>query len=67
MSGVQSSENNTNNLCKKSDVGKIDIIMGCMFSGKSTELIRLVNRYKILEKNMLIINIHIMAIHHLKV
>ena len=36
--------------------GTIDIIMGCMFSGKSTELIRRVNRYKVLEKQMMIIN-----------
>jgi len=36
--------------------GRIDIIMGCMFSGKSTELIRLINRYKALDKNILIIN-----------
>ena len=36
--------------------GSIDIIMGCMFSGKSTELIRLANRYKVLEMNVLIVN-----------
>jgi len=36
--------------------GRIDIIMGCMFSGKSTEIIRRVNRYKALKKNILIIN-----------
>ena len=36
--------------------GRIDIIMGSMFSGKSTEAIRIINRYKVLEKNMLIIN-----------
>ena len=36
--------------------GRIDIIMGCMFSGKSTELIRLANRYKVLEKKILIVN-----------
>jgi len=36
--------------------GKIDIIMGCMFSGKSTEIIRLINRYKALEKKILIVN-----------
>ena len=36
--------------------GRIDIIMGCMFSGKSTEIIRLINRYKALEKKILIIN-----------
>ena len=36
--------------------GRIDIIMGCMFSGKSTEIIRLINRYKALEKKILIVN-----------
>ena len=36
--------------------GRIDIIMGCMFSGKSTEIIRIINRYKALEKKILIIN-----------
>ena len=30
--------------------------MGCMFSGKSTELIRLANRYKVLEVPLLIVN-----------
>lgn len=40
----------------KSKVGSISIIMGCMFSGKSTELIRLANRYKVLEKKVLIVN-----------
>ena len=37
-------------------IGRIDIIMGCMFSGKSTEIIRLINRYKALEKKILIVN-----------
>ena len=38
------------------NIGRIDIIMGCMFSGKSTEIIRLINRYKALDKKILIIN-----------
>lgn len=38
------------------DIGRIDIIMGCMFSGKSTEIIRLINRYKALDKKILIVN-----------
>ena len=43
--------------CKKNVInGTIDIIMGCMFSGKSTELIRLANRYKILDLKVLIVN-----------
>jgi thymidine kinase len=35
---------------------KVEIILGCMFSGKSTELIRRVNRYKSIGKNVLLIN-----------
>jgi thymidine kinase len=38
------------------NIGRIDIIMGCMFSGKSTEIIRLINRYKALDKKILIVN-----------
>ena len=34
----------------------LSLIIGCMFSGKSTELIRLVNRYKSIGKNILTIN-----------
>ena len=34
-------------------IGKIDLIIGCMFSGKSTEIIRLINRYKALDKQIL--------------
>ena len=30
--------------------------MGCMFSGKSSEIIRIINKYNVLKKNMLIIN-----------
>jgi thymidine kinase len=40
----------------KSNMGRIDIIIGSMFSGKSTELIRRINRYKVLGKNILVIN-----------
>ena len=40
----------------KLNQGRIDIIMGCMFSGKSTELIRLANIYKVLDKKILIVN-----------
>ena len=36
--------------------GRIDIIIGSMFSGKSTELIRRINRYKVLNKSILVIN-----------
>ena len=36
--------------------GRIDIIIGCMFSGKSTEMIRLVKKYKVINKNIIVIN-----------
>ena len=37
--------------------GSINLIIGCMFSGKSTETIRLIRRYKTMgNKNILIIN-----------
>ena len=36
--------------------GRVDIILGCMFSGKSTELLRRTNTYKAIGKNILLIN-----------
>lgn len=37
--------------------GKINLIIGCMFSGKSTEMIRLIKRYKQIKKyNLLLVN-----------
>ena len=35
--------------------GKIEIIIGCMFSGKSTENIRLINRFKCIKSKILVI------------
>jgi thymidine kinase len=35
---------------------RIEIILGCMFSGKSTELLRRCNRYKAIGKQILLIN-----------
>ena len=35
---------------------RIEIILGCMFSGKSTELLRRCNRYKAIGKDILLIN-----------
>ena len=35
---------------------KIEIILGCMYSGKSTELLRRVNRWKSIGKEVLLIN-----------
>lgn len=46
--------NNSN--IKHKMTGSIDIVMGCMFSGKSTELIRLANRYHVLDMNVLVVN-----------
>lgn len=53
MSLINSLDNSTT---MTSQQGTIDIIMGCMFSGKSTELIRLANRYKVLDMKVLIVN-----------
>jgi len=36
-------------------MGRLEIIMGCMFSGKSTEIIKVINKYKILNKNIMTI------------
>ena len=44
------------NQCPIIKSGRIDIIIGSMFSGKSTELIRRINRYKVLSKKILVIN-----------
>jgi len=35
---------------------RLELILGCMFSGKSTELIRRLKRYKAICKNILVIN-----------
>ena len=36
--------------------GRIELIIGCMYSGKTTELLRLIKRYSSIKKKMLIIN-----------
>ena len=36
--------------------GYLELIIGPMYAGKSTELIRIINRYKFLKKNIIIIN-----------
>lgn len=36
--------------------GSLELIIGPMYAGKSTELIRLINRFKCLGKNVLVIN-----------
>ena len=35
---------------------RVEIILGCMFSGKSTELLRRCNRYRAIGKNIILIN-----------
>ena len=35
---------------------RVEVILGCMYSGKSTELIRRINRYESIGKNILLIN-----------
>ena len=37
-------------------MSRIEIIIGCMFSGKTTELIRRVSRYQSINKKCVIIN-----------
>ena len=34
----------------------LELIVGCMFSGKTSEIIKLVNRLSVIEKNILLIN-----------
>jgi len=43
---------NTNNKM----TSELHIILGCMYSGKSTELLKIINYYKILKKTLFIIN-----------
>ena len=35
---------------------ELHLIIGCMFSGKSSELIKIINKYRLLEKKILAIN-----------
>jgi thymidine kinase len=36
-------------------MGRIELIIGCMYSGKTTEIIRQIKRYKSLNKNIIVI------------
>lgn len=36
--------------------GYLELIIGPMYAGKSTELIRIINRYKCLKKNIIVVN-----------
>ena len=38
------------------NTGYLELIIGPMYAGKSTELIRIINRYKCLSKNIVVIN-----------
>jgi len=38
------------------NIGYLELIIGPMYAGKSTELIRIINRYKCLKKNIVVIN-----------
>ncbi len=38
------------------NTGYLELIIGPMYAGKSTELIRIINRYKCLKKNIVVIN-----------
>jgi thymidine kinase len=40
----------------KSEYGYLELIIGPMYAGKSTELIRIINRYKCLNKRIVVIN-----------
>ncbi len=43
-------------LSESSKIGSLELIIGPMYAGKSTELIRIINRFKCLDKNVLVIN-----------
>jgi len=55
-SGVNNCQNNNfpNNNCSNS--GYLELIIGPMYAGKSTELLRIINRYKCLNKKICVIN-----------
>mgnify|MGYP001152997727 CR=1 FL=1 len=36
--------------------GEINLILGCMFSGKTSELIKIVRRYRSIKKNVMVLN-----------
>ena len=36
--------------------GRMELIIGCMYSGKTTELLRLIERYRSIQKKMMILN-----------
>ena len=41
--------------------GRVEIVIGCMFSGKSTELIRRISRYEAIGHQTLLVN-HILMV-----
>ena len=34
----------------------LELVIGCMYSGKSTEILRLAKRFKMLKRNVMLIN-----------
>ena len=54
------SDNTSNKLWKRvrprSTIGRLELIIGCMFAGKSSEMIRRYRRYSLLHMNVLVIS-----------
>ena len=46
-----------NSITQVNAMGSITLIIGCMFSGKSTEIMRLIKRYKILKKQIKLVKL----------
>ena len=44
------------NMSHSKEIGEIHIIFGCMFSGKSSELLKIIKKYDIMGKTQLVIN-----------
>ena len=42
--------------CLKMNAGELHLIIGCMYSGKSTELMKIIKYYQILDKKIFVIN-----------
>jgi thymidine kinase len=48
--------NNINNMDNINNIGRLDIIIGCMFSGKTTELISRIKNARIIYDNIIVVN-----------
>ena len=42
--------------CEKEEVGYLELILGCMFSGKTTRLLEIYNMYTICDVSCCVIN-----------